>query len=173
VSLAGPTLGPLGRPPKAIGHESPIELWLAPDHRSALRVSETDGFVVTGDKGRRQKKREPLAPQRHATESMARQIRTDLALSRDLGSKKNFRCRRRVYYLPRHSQRGAICVALLLLSIIDHLPGRAVSPSSPPRSESSADAYRVASIAACAAWSPPHPSLALARSMDKKKKERS
>src|SRR3984957_5077389 len=34
------TLGPLGQPEKAIGHESPIEPWLAPDHRSALPVSE-------------------------------------------------------------------------------------------------------------------------------------
>ncbi len=31
------TLGPLGQPEKAIGHEPPIELWLAPDDRSALR----------------------------------------------------------------------------------------------------------------------------------------
>ena len=38
--VSEPTLGPLGQPEKAIGHESPIEPWLAPDHRSALRVSE-------------------------------------------------------------------------------------------------------------------------------------
>src|ERR1700694_4783109 len=38
--VSQPTLGPLGQPEKAIGHESPIEPWLAPDHRSALRVSE-------------------------------------------------------------------------------------------------------------------------------------
>jgi hypothetical protein len=33
--VSHPTLGPLGQPEKAIGHESPIEPWLAPDHRSA------------------------------------------------------------------------------------------------------------------------------------------
>ncbi len=37
--VSQPTLGPLGQPEKAIGHESPIEPWLALDHRSALRVS--------------------------------------------------------------------------------------------------------------------------------------
>ena len=46
------TLGPLGQPEKAIGHESPIEPWLAPDHRFALRVSELIGFVAAGDENR-------------------------------------------------------------------------------------------------------------------------
>jgi len=36
--VSQPTLGPLGQPEKALGHESPIEPWLALDHRSALRV---------------------------------------------------------------------------------------------------------------------------------------
>ena len=50
--VSQPTLGPLGQPEKAIGHESPIEPWLAPDHRSALRVSELIGFVAIGDENR-------------------------------------------------------------------------------------------------------------------------
>src|SRR5712692_6548355 len=44
--VSQPTLGPLGQPEKALGHESQIEPWLAPDHRSALLVSELTGFVA-------------------------------------------------------------------------------------------------------------------------------
>jgi len=40
------TLVPLGRPEKAMGHESPIEPWLAPDDRAAWLVSERTGFVA-------------------------------------------------------------------------------------------------------------------------------
>jgi hypothetical protein len=37
----------LGQPEKAMGHESPIEPWLAPDNRAAaLLVSERTGFVA-------------------------------------------------------------------------------------------------------------------------------
>ena len=50
--VSQPTLGPLGQPEKAIGHESPIEPWLAPDHHSALRVSELIGFVAIGNENR-------------------------------------------------------------------------------------------------------------------------
>src|SRR5271169_2752926 len=34
-SVSHPTLVPLGQPEKAMGHESPIEPWLAPDNRAA------------------------------------------------------------------------------------------------------------------------------------------
>ena len=34
--VSHPTLGPLGQPEKAVGHESPIEPWLAPDNRVLL-----------------------------------------------------------------------------------------------------------------------------------------
>jgi hypothetical protein len=40
------TLGPLGQPEKAMGHESRIEPWWPFDHRSALLVSELTGFVT-------------------------------------------------------------------------------------------------------------------------------
>ena len=34
--VSHPTLGPLGQPEKAMGHESQIEPWLAPDNRALL-----------------------------------------------------------------------------------------------------------------------------------------
>jgi hypothetical protein len=37
-----PTLGSLGQPEKAIGHESPIEPWLAPDHPFCFAGFRTD-----------------------------------------------------------------------------------------------------------------------------------
>src|SRR5258708_32526228 len=40
------TLGPLGYPEKAMGHESKIELWSPFDRRSGLLVSELTGFVA-------------------------------------------------------------------------------------------------------------------------------
>src|SRR5271154_3033941 len=40
--VSHPTLGPLGQPEKAVGHESPIEPWLAPDNRVLLVGLRTD-----------------------------------------------------------------------------------------------------------------------------------
>src|ERR1700679_1194139 len=45
-SVSHATLVPLGQPEKAVGHESPIEPWLAPDNRCCLWVSERTGFVA-------------------------------------------------------------------------------------------------------------------------------
>jgi hypothetical protein len=45
-AVSHPTLGPLGQPEKAIGHESQIELWSPLDRRSALLVSEFTGIVA-------------------------------------------------------------------------------------------------------------------------------
>src|ERR1700720_2251925 len=58
------TLGPLGQPEKAIGHESRIEPWLAPDHRSALPVSELIASLRQAMKtaGRRNPNRWATAP---------------------------------------------------------------------------------------------------------------
>jgi len=38
--VSGNTLGPLGQPEKAMGHESQIEPWSPLEHRSALLASE-------------------------------------------------------------------------------------------------------------------------------------
>ncbi len=40
------TLGPLGQPERAMGHESQIELWSPFDRRSGLLFSELIGFVA-------------------------------------------------------------------------------------------------------------------------------
>ena len=45
-SVSHPTLGPLGQPERAIGHESQVELWSPLDRRSALLVSEFTGIVA-------------------------------------------------------------------------------------------------------------------------------
>jgi hypothetical protein len=45
--VSQPTLGPLGLPEKAIGHEPQIEPWLAPDNQFCLSVSERTGVVAT------------------------------------------------------------------------------------------------------------------------------
>src|ERR1700733_14013051 len=41
-SVSHPTLPPPGQPEKAMGHESPIEPWLAPDNRVLLVGLRTD-----------------------------------------------------------------------------------------------------------------------------------
>src|SRR4029077_7317774 len=60
--VSQPTLGPLGQPEKAIGHEFQIEPWLAPDHRSALLVSELNGFVANRRRKPLIEETKPLGP---------------------------------------------------------------------------------------------------------------
>jgi hypothetical protein len=50
--VSQPTPGPLGQPEKAIGHESPIEPWLTPDHRTACWFQNGMASSRTGDENR-------------------------------------------------------------------------------------------------------------------------
>ena len=66
------TLVPLGQPEKAMGHESPIEPWLAPDNRAAcgLRTDWLRRAKVMKTAGREDQKRwlNEAASREHGTE---------------------------------------------------------------------------------------------------------
>jgi hypothetical protein len=83
------TLGPLGQPEKAIGHEPQIEPWLAPDHRCACWSQSGLASSQLYDENRWERKSKQPHQAVHRTESMGRKIRTILAHSHGLESKKD------------------------------------------------------------------------------------
>src|SRR6266404_4207663 len=88
---------PLGQPEKAIGQEPQIEPWLAPDNHFACRFQNGLASSQPHDENRwgRKPKQPGTAVQR--TESLGRKVRTILAHSHGLESKKISGRRRGVF----------------------------------------------------------------------------
>jgi hypothetical protein len=87
-SVSQSTLGPLGQPEKAIGHEPQIEPWLAPDNRCACRSQNGLASSRSHDENRWEGKPKQPSLAVHQTESMGRKVRTIYAHSARLEGRK-------------------------------------------------------------------------------------
>ena len=76
--VSHPTLGPLGQPEKAMGHESPIEPWLAPDNRAACGSPNRLASSRKRDENHWQGKPNPLRNCAQRPESTERKAKTIL-----------------------------------------------------------------------------------------------
>ena len=96
--VSHPTLVPLGQPEKAMGHESPIEPWLAPDNRAAcgLRTDWLRRPKAMKTAGKENQKRcvNAAASRDHGTEGQNNPARRG-----GLEANKTSGCRRSVFSL--------------------------------------------------------------------------
>src|SRR6266478_2037290 len=88
---------PLGQPEKAIGHEPQIEPWLASDNRFACRSQNGLASSRPDDENRWGRRSKQPCTAAHRTESLGRKVRTILAHSHGLESKKISGRRRGVF----------------------------------------------------------------------------